>query len=72
MQPIWQSLFSGLINRGAQEGIVRLLDWLREVPDEEIREATYGMRPDTVATLWRVVRAARGDEVKAEVVLDAR
>lgn len=59
MMSAWQMLAFAGLNQATRSGLVKVLAWFAELPDEEIKEIAKGMSPDEAACFWRVVRAAR-------------
>jgi hypothetical protein len=57
--PFWQQMLAGGINHAAVQGIAKAIDWLRDLPDDEVRQISMGLSPDNAARFLGMVREAR-------------
>jgi hypothetical protein len=57
--PFWQQILAGGINHAATQGIAKAIDWLRDLPDEEVRQISMGLNPEYAARFLGMVREAR-------------
>jgi hypothetical protein len=56
--PLWQHALAGVINHGAKQAVVKAIDYLRTLSEDDAREVTQGMNPDYAARFMNVWRAA--------------
>lgn len=60
--PLWQLALAGALNHGARQGIVKAIEYIRGLTEEDAREMVEGMSPDMAARFLNMWRAARDEE----------
>jgi len=60
--PLWQTLLSGFVNYQASNGLIKAIDYLAGLSEDDCKEFTAQMSPEYAAKFYAVVRAAKGIE----------
>lgn len=57
--PLWQMIAGAAMNHVSRQGICKAIDWLREIPDAEVKEATQGLAPKYAVCFEKLVEQTR-------------
>lgn len=57
--PLWQQMIMGFVNHQTRAGIVKALDFLADLSEDDCAEMTRGLSPENAARFYAVVRAAK-------------
>lgn len=59
--PLWQVALAGALNHGAKAGIIKAIDYIRSLSEDDAREMVEGMSPDMAARFLNMWRASRDE-----------
>lgn len=59
--PLWQVALAGALNHGAKAGIIKAIDYIRGLSEDDAREMVEGMSPDMAARFLNMWRASRDE-----------